>query len=288
MCEFQARTAPTAFHQLQVASSATTPTVEAACCYSPHLQHFEMHEPTSSIHASSATTPAHNHNKVTRIRVTSPFHIKPFATFSVCAPPAPLVLAPRFTSPCPHKPPPGVKPSSNVHQVDQQSKQLQPNRSRSRSKNPDTRDPVTCLKLLLSGAMSAVVSRTAVAPLERVKMELLLGTSSKGALTTARTVLQYEGLTGFWKGNALNVLRTAPFKVSSITRSSGCVRGVQCFDTHIYTYTHNGCVASPATYTRAFASAATEQVHTLYVHCATLRMMHAMHCAIHLDPCLRV
>jgi hypothetical protein len=68
-------------------------------------------------------------------------------------------------------------------------------------------------KLLLAGAASAVVSRTAMAPLERVKMDLLLKTSSRSALGTALWVLQKEGLGGFWRGNGLNLLRTAPFKV---------------------------------------------------------------------------
>lgn len=69
-------------------------------------------------------------------------------------------------------------------------------------------------KLLVAGAASAIVSRTAMAPLERVKMDLLLKTSSRGAVDTAMWVWQREGLAGFWKGNGLNLLRTAPFKVS--------------------------------------------------------------------------
>ncbi|GIM11871.1 hypothetical protein Vretimale_15341 [Volvox reticuliferus] len=60
--------------------------------------------------------------------------------------------------------------------------------------------------------MSAVVSRTCVAPLERVKMDLLLKNGTGDAFTTAAQVLRTEGIGGFWKGNALNVLRTAPFK----------------------------------------------------------------------------
>ncbi|KAI8463074.1 MAG: mitochondrial carrier domain-containing protein [Monoraphidium minutum] len=67
-------------------------------------------------------------------------------------------------------------------------------------------------KLLVAGALSAAVSRTAVAPLERVKMELLLVSSGAPALQTALGVLRREGLRGFWKGNALNVARLAPFK----------------------------------------------------------------------------
>ena len=71
-------------------------------------------------------------------------------------------------------------------------------------------------RLLLAGATSALVSRTAVAPLERVKMEQLLKSSSRSAFDTAVWVYQHEGVQGFWKGNALNVLRTAPFKVRQL------------------------------------------------------------------------
>ncbi|WIA10639.1 hypothetical protein OEZ85_010820 [Tetradesmus obliquus] len=60
--------------------------------------------------------------------------------------------------------------------------------------------------------MAAVVSRTAMAPLERVKMDLLLKTSTRSAMQTAQYVYEREGIAGFWKGNGLNLLRTAPFK----------------------------------------------------------------------------
>ncbi len=46
------------------------------------------------------------------------------------------------------------------------------------------------VKLLFSGAMSAVVSRTCVAPLERVKMDLLLKNGTGDAFTTAAQVRQ--------------------------------------------------------------------------------------------------
>ncbi|KAF6259403.1 mitochondrial carrier domain-containing protein [Scenedesmus sp. NREL 46B-D3] len=67
-------------------------------------------------------------------------------------------------------------------------------------------------KLLVAGAMAAVVSRTAMAPLERIKMDLLLKTSTRSATQTAMYVYEREGIAGFWKGNGLNLLRTAPFK----------------------------------------------------------------------------
>ena len=73
------------------------------------------------------------------------------------------------------------------------------------------------LKLMLrciAAGMSAVVARTCVAPFERVKLEMVLHQrQSEGTLRVAWSVLQQEGLRGLWKGNLLNLFRTAPQKV---------------------------------------------------------------------------
>jgi len=97
-------------------------------------------------------------------------------------------------------------------------------------------------RLLVAGALSAVVSRTAVAPLERVKMELQLRSaalagrdalgSGAGALRTALGVLREEGARGFWRGHGVNVLRTAPHKAVNFA----------CFD--IYSQAALGAVAA--------------------------------------------
>ena len=70
---------------------------------------------------------------------------------------------------------------------------------------------IEAAKQLLSGAMSAVVARTCCAPLERVKLELLLN-RKRGGWKVFRNVVKAEGVTGLWKGNLLNIARTAPFK----------------------------------------------------------------------------
>jgi len=44
---------------------------------------------------------------------------------------------------------------------------------------------------------------------------LKLGTG--GAFGTARATFGQEGISGFWRGDALNVLRTAPFKVGALS-----------------------------------------------------------------------
>lgn len=70
---------------------------------------------------------------------------------------------------------------------------------------------IDATKKLLCGAMSAVVARTCCAPLERVKLELLLN-RKRGGWKIFRNVLRSEGVMGLWRGNLLNIARTAPFK----------------------------------------------------------------------------
>eukprot|EP00241_Pyramimonas_parkeae_P017930 CAMPEP_0114304610 /NCGR_PEP_ID=MMETSP0059-20121206/15884_1 /TAXON_ID=36894 /ORGANISM="Pyramimonas parkeae, Strain CCMP726" /LENGTH=382 /DNA_ID=CAMNT_0001427731 /DNA_START=102 /DNA_END=1250 /DNA_ORIENTATION=+ len=94
---------------------------------------------------------------------------------------------------------------------------------------------------LLSGGMSAIVARTVVAPLERVKMDFQirsahpatvlqasaqagrgasLATFSKhvgrqGLRQSLVAILKAEGLRGLWKGNGVNLIRTAPYKATN-------------------------------------------------------------------------
>lgn len=76
-------------------------------------------------------------------------------------------------------------------------------------------------KHLLCGALSAVVSRTTMAPLERIKLEIVLHKRQETMFEVALGVLERDGTQGFWKGNGINLLRTAPYKVShTVTRMS--------------------------------------------------------------------
>jgi len=72
------------------------------------------------------------------------------------------------------------------------------------------------LKHLLVGAVSGGVSRTAVAPLERAKIEYMLDSSTiardGGLMGTLRRIVRHEGPGGLFRGNTLNVLRIAPTK----------------------------------------------------------------------------
>ncbi|XP_050388165.1 probable mitochondrial adenine nucleotide transporter BTL3 [Argentina anserina] len=67
-------------------------------------------------------------------------------------------------------------------------------------------------KHLWSGAVAAMVSRTFVAPLERLKLEYIVRGEQKNLFVLIKTIAESQGLKGFWKGNFVNILRTAPFK----------------------------------------------------------------------------
>ncbi|GMH00146.1 hypothetical protein Nepgr_001985 [Nepenthes gracilis] len=71
---------------------------------------------------------------------------------------------------------------------------------------------INTTKHLCAGAVAAMVSRTFVAPLERLKLEYIVRGEQKNIFELIRTIAATQGLTGFWKGNFLNILRTAPFK----------------------------------------------------------------------------
>ncbi|KAI3750690.1 hypothetical protein L2E82_21432 [Cichorium intybus] len=67
-------------------------------------------------------------------------------------------------------------------------------------------------KHLWAGAVAAMVSRTFVAPLERLKLEYMVRGEQKNLFELIKSIASSQGLKGFWKGNFVNILRTAPFK----------------------------------------------------------------------------
>ncbi|XWS44934.1 hypothetical protein CRYUN_Cryun15aG0092800 [Craigia yunnanensis] len=67
-------------------------------------------------------------------------------------------------------------------------------------------------KHLWAGAIAAMVSRTFIAPLERLKLEYIVRCETKNLIELIKSIAATEGLKGFWKGNFINILRTAPFK----------------------------------------------------------------------------
>jgi hypothetical protein len=73
------------------------------------------------------------------------------------------------------------------------------------------------LRRLVSGAIAGAVSRTFVAPLETIRTHLMVG--SRGADSMAGVfhwIMQNEGWTGLFRGNAVNVLRVAPSKAIEV------------------------------------------------------------------------
>ncbi|XP_020580999.1 probable mitochondrial adenine nucleotide transporter BTL3 [Phalaenopsis equestris] len=67
-------------------------------------------------------------------------------------------------------------------------------------------------KHLWAGAVAAMVSRTFVAPLERLKLEYMVRGEQSNLPELIKKIATTQGLKGFWRGNFVNILRTAPFK----------------------------------------------------------------------------
>lgn len=67
-------------------------------------------------------------------------------------------------------------------------------------------------KHLWAGAVAAMVSRTFVAPLERLKLEYIVRGERMHLFELIKKIATTQGIKGFWKGNFVNILRTAPFK----------------------------------------------------------------------------
>ncbi|KAK2435679.1 glycolipid transfer protein [Trifolium repens] len=59
-------------------------------------------------------------------------------------------------------------------------------------------------------------ARTCVAPLERLKLEYIVRGEKKNIFELIKSIATSQGLRGFWKGNLLNILRTAPFKAVTL------------------------------------------------------------------------
>ena len=51
-----------------------------------------------------------------------------------------------------------------------------------------------------------------MAPLERLKLEYVVRGEQKNLFELTQKIVASQGLKGFWKGNFVNILRTAPFK----------------------------------------------------------------------------
>jgi len=68
-------------------------------------------------------------------------------------------------------------------------------------------------KSLFSGAVSGVISRSATAPLERLKImrQVAKTAQNEGMWQTFGNIYRMEGLRGFYKGNGVNAVRIMPY-----------------------------------------------------------------------------
>jgi solute carrier family 25 phosphate transporter 23/24/25/41 len=63
----------------------------------------------------------------------------------------------------------------------------------------------------VAGAIGNAFSRTAIAPLERVRMQMITDPGKyPGVWSCLTTLLKEEGVKGLWRGNSINVMRIAP------------------------------------------------------------------------------
>lgn len=63
----------------------------------------------------------------------------------------------------------------------------------------------------LSGGTANAISRTLVAPLERIRLSMQVDSNKyQSTYQCTKHILQNEGITGFYRGNWLNVLRIFP------------------------------------------------------------------------------
>ncbi|CAI5948477.1 unnamed protein product [Closterium sp. NIES-65] len=68
------------------------------------------------------------------------------------------------------------------------------------------------VKHIFAGATASVVARSAVAPLERLKLEYMVCGAQAHVPELTRRIFAREGMMGFWRGNGVNLLRIVPFK----------------------------------------------------------------------------
>ncbi|EOD26595.1 mitochondrial solute carrier protein [Emiliania huxleyi CCMP1516] len=83
--------------------------------------------------------------------------------------------------------------------------------SAAKSAPPSSRsDRSVAARHLLSGAAAGAISNTVVAPLDILRLNLIVSQDKRGALRMARDIYARGGLRAFWHGNAADVIRTVP------------------------------------------------------------------------------
>eukprot|EP00928_Gymnodinium_smaydae_P025150 TRINITY_DN20123_c0_g1_i2.p1 TRINITY_DN20123_c0_g1~~TRINITY_DN20123_c0_g1_i2.p1 ORF type:complete len:313 (-),score=52.21 TRINITY_DN20123_c0_g1_i2:48-986(-) len=112
------------------------------------------------------------------------------------------------------------------------------------------------VEYLVAGCGAAVVSRTCIAPVERVKIIFQTSKSQQGWISIVPRVWREEGLLAFWKGNNVAVVRVMPY-LSTQLASNDVYRSLlnDCFGSSITAPVRNlfagmaaGATAVSATY----------------------------------------
>lgn len=85
------------------------------------------------------------------------------------------------------------------------------------SRSKQSSSSMNTVKLLMAGAGSGAITKTSIAPLERIKilfqiqgMQPDVPVKYTGIVQTFRTVVTEEGVVALWKGNGANVVRILP------------------------------------------------------------------------------
>ncbi|KAK8994092.1 hypothetical protein V6N11_008298 [Hibiscus sabdariffa] len=65
-------------------------------------------------------------------------------------------------------------------------------------------------KYFIAGGIAGAASRTATAPLDRLKVVLQVQTKNANILPAVKKILKEDGVLGFFRGNGLNVVKVAP------------------------------------------------------------------------------
>ncbi|GMJ05915.1 ATP/phosphate carrier 2 [Hibiscus trionum] len=65
-------------------------------------------------------------------------------------------------------------------------------------------------KYFIAGGIAGAASRTATAPLDRLKVVLQVQTTNANILPAVKKILKEDGVLGFFRGNGLNVVKVAP------------------------------------------------------------------------------
>lgn len=69
---------------------------------------------------------------------------------------------------------------------------------------------VDAYKYFFAGGIAGAVSRTATAPLDRLKVLLQVQTQRSGVISGLRKIYKDSGFSGFFRGNGLNIIKVAP------------------------------------------------------------------------------